>query len=611
MTLFVTSQDQAMRFLLIIQYYLSFFWLSNAEKQYITWGTCGSFQSSFNYDSSMTMDCANLTFPLNRNEPALGYVNAFLRRLYVSKPTNNSIWFVAGGPGDSTVTMVPMANYFVGLNRTWTAYLLDQRGTGLSSAPTCSHPPPGHFNPYNNSLIEIYEKCNSELIKKYGNISKYYSTYDGAMDFLETIQSVNPDNISIYAQSYGTYFTNTFMQLPGARADCVLFDGPIPGNRWPMENNAEWCSEVTANVAYGCASDSSVCTSSIGEMGHLPRLVMDAIIDGTLPCLQKLPWLNTEAGAFWVRVYANYFTAGTTVKSGLAPFWYRLYRCSPTDIEQLNYFNNYRQANEYYSQNQLILSYGLAIIIGASEIYSFAGENALSYEQQVFISNRLLADATPQFVISYGRDISNFPLFTPNTTFYKKIAEPTYPVLILVGTYDTNTENGLGLWLRNGFGKHANLVNFPYGCHGLVSPDYPCALDIAFTFFNSSGQSYDASCIASVAAPDWDGNETATQSWSKKNFNTTDLWNNGHLRDVKSASTCECNTETLAPSSEEKTYSHNTVKQMITAIVCGITIPLVLIMTGLILYIMMLRKNQHTEIVGESNTTNLLSKSSL
>lgn len=116
----------------------------------ITWGTCPPSQLV----SSFTMDCANISYPLNYEDPSNGTVNAFVRRVYATEPTSSSIWMIAGGPGDSTLAMVPICDYFVGSDASFTCYTQDARGTGLSSYMSCgSNQPTGPFNPYNQTSI--------------------------------------------------------------------------------------------------------------------------------------------------------------------------------------------------------------------------------------------------------------------------------------------------------------------------------------------------------------------------------------------------------------------------------------------------------------------------
>lgn len=250
---------------------------------------------------------------------------------------------MAGGPGFSTRSLLPMADFFISSSPSLTIYLVDARGTGLSSSLDCLHPPVGLFNPYNESQLQSYHECNIDVMSRYNVKLPYYSAYDTASDLRDIINLVNPETVAILAQSYGTYSTNTYMLLPGARYDCVILDGPVPPNSWSIENNAVWNTHVTQNVIDLCVSNSSVCANYLGVVGHIPRLVMDQIVDGTLPCLSKVPWLNTKSGQHWVAIYTNFMTASRYAQVLLGPFYYRLYRCSDSDVQQLIYFDQVKQ----------------------------------------------------------------------------------------------------------------------------------------------------------------------------------------------------------------------------------------------------------------------------
>jgi len=198
--------------------------LSVLGSQQINWVTCPTDQSE---GSTYLKECAYLSYPLNREDPSMGNVTAFLRRsYYYSTPTEDSCWLVAGGPGDSTHPFVIQADYMLMMDPSLTIYTLDQRGTGLSSLMTCDNQPSGYFNPYNESMLRLYDECIQQIMHKYGNVTQYYSTYHGAMDLKETIDAVSPATVRIYALSAGTFHFNTYLQLDGARADVVVFDGP-------------------------------------------------------------------------------------------------------------------------------------------------------------------------------------------------------------------------------------------------------------------------------------------------------------------------------------------------------------------------------------------------
>lgn len=142
--------------------------------QLINWGTCPPSQ---NEASTLMIDCANLSFPLNYKDESMGNVTAFVRRIYAAEPTNSSVWVVAGGPGDSTRSLVPVCDYFVGANPSFTCYAQDARGTGLSSYMSCGKvQPAGPFDPYNSTQVEVYRNCFEKIISQYGDQLQYYST---------------------------------------------------------------------------------------------------------------------------------------------------------------------------------------------------------------------------------------------------------------------------------------------------------------------------------------------------------------------------------------------------------------------------------------------------
>lgn len=420
------------------------------------------------------------------------------------------------------------------------------------------------------------------------------------MDLLGAIQAVNPALVRIYAQSFGTYALNTYLQLPGARADVVVLDGPVPPNRWALENNAEWASQVAQDVAYGCAVNSSVCSDRISVMAHIPKLVMDSIIDGTLPCLKNLIWLSAPDGQFWVSIYNNYCTGGATRDTAhlcLAPFWYRLHRCSASDITQLNFFHEYQQGVQFTPFDWLDYSVGVATSIGASELYSFSSD-PLDYTRQVQRSSRMFADAGVEMLLAFARNVTDMPLYAVNSSVYLKFADPLCPVLILVGTYDANTENGLGFWFQQGLGPKAQLLNVPFNSHVTLAIDNPCVDGIVMEFFNSLGTSYDASCLDEVPAPDWDGSSQAAQDYSLSIFGTSDLWNDGYAVDAPANLTCvsvvvsdDCDCDCDYKGNGDKGDADDDCADYdITALVCGISIPLCAIIIALVAYIVVLKR---------------------
>merc|ERR1712070_326890 len=94
-----------------------------------------------------------------------------------------------------------------------------------------------------------------------------------------------PSSVVIYALSYGSFLLNSYLKLEQAPADAVIIDGPVPADRWTLENSAAWSSRVAQDVMKLCASQSTQCARLLGAQGQIPELTMDSQIDGSLHCL--------------------------------------------------------------------------------------------------------------------------------------------------------------------------------------------------------------------------------------------------------------------------------------------------------------------------------------
>ena len=489
----------------------------------LMWSSCTAY-------GQIGTECALLKVFLDQDNPdPTRMINSFVRRFYSGPaPTNNSIWCVAGGPGDSTTSFTGMAEVFVANDPTVTVYLVDQRGTGMSSLMTCENQPGTFFDPSNNSLIAPWEECYLDVLRKYGNDLPYYSTYHAALDFLSVVNAVNPDKIAIYALSCGTYFINTYLLLPGARADVMVLDGPVPPTRWALENNAEWVSHVAQDVIEVCKDSSVSCLKHMGIVPHSPRLLMDDIIDGTLPCMAKLKWVSQLV----VSSIMQQMLTSPNGRVAMGPFWWRLHRCSASDVEQLDFYYRTHWRWEVPPPNPADYSLGLAMAVATSELYSFAPPGQeLDYDFQVRYTGRLFASAGVQLSVSYGISVDHWPRYTVNPTVFRKFAKPTMPVLILVGTMDPNTEYGLGSVFQEGLSEgnpSANVVlgTVPYANHGTLEPDAYCVQSIILPFLKSFGaQPANLTCLSQLPCPDFEGAQAATQNYSTSIFGVPNLWN--------------------------------------------------------------------------------------
>ena len=500
------------------------------------WGPCPSGQWG--------RECTTLINPLDPSNPSdARQVRSFLRRGFAGDAaTDKTLWMVPGGPGISSNGYGGAGDYFISLDPSITVYLLDLRGISYSNPVeldpgvpiACPFPPGSFFNPYDPTNVAIFQACNDWNVENFGDVMQFYTMYYAAVDFKIAIDAVNPGKIAIYAQSCGTFLVNSYLQLANARADAVLLDGPVAPDRWSLEDNAQWAEKVSQDILLTCVQNSTVCRGHLGDRAHLARYTMDQIIDETLPCLSKLPWLQQADGHLLISFWSNILSSGEDNVKMLGPFWKRLQRCSDSDVVQLNFFRGLTLTPPP-PQSTSDYSYFVATVSAVADLYSRApAAKVLTYADQVIRSSRAMTDAGPEYTLSLARE--TYPVFPPSP-FYMKYANPSMPVLVMVGTFDCNTPNGLGVYMSSGLGKNAQLVNVPFASHGLLSAAaMPCTSNMILSFLLGFGSNaVDATCMSEIPFPDFDGSEDATKDTSFMYFGTRDLWNDGGQIDVEKA----------------------------------------------------------------------------
>jgi hypothetical protein len=221
------------------------------------------------------------------------------------------------------------------------------------------------------------------------------------------------------------------------------------------------------DVLRDCVTLSPTCAAVLDERGHGPKLLMEAVVDGTLPCLEQLPWLTPYQAAF----YNMQLLQGDS-HVALGPFWARAGRCSASDVEQLNFFNAAKEAAQPSGQAPPFYTYGLSVTIGASEVFSYAVPPAKpgTYADLVVSSQKAFATGGVELLIAHTRDVDGFPTYVPDARTYRKFASPKMPLKVLVGTLDPQTPFGLGKWFVDGLGLEQDaLVAVPWAVHGTVS----------------------------------------------------------------------------------------------------------------------------------------------
>jgi len=508
--------------------------------------------------------CTTTTFLLDRGDPNSEKVTSFIRRIApISGPTKTTMWGFPGGPGNSAAEFVPFFEYMVTTDSSMTGYLMDYRGIGPSSGlAICSKSPP-YRDPYNETIMAWQDACIREILSNSGGPERirYFNTYESARDVRDVMDTIlttiTGSTAGIYCSSYGTFFCNTLLQLVG-KIDAVVFDGPIAATRWSIENNARTKSMVTLESIRMCVEGSDLCKSKIGSSGYLHQMINDAVNDLSLPCVQKLPWLKAANGKYWLSVFNDGFS-DTDKKALLAPLYWRLFRCSDSDVTQLNYLytKNMRDIGmyPYKTSAQNVPGGTVPGPIDPNEGHTLATVNADCYTQGdlnggwVLSLNDINLLHTKATSIEYtgadsfsasSRDVSGWPTWRGNALsrqYYqgaKSVPGRTAKIHMIVGTLDHNTPIGQSDWIRHEYGTNvqSELYIVPYATHGVVAQFFakglPCAANFVLEVLSLNLTANPGTCFSvGLPEPDWNGTTAATQDQSLAYFGTKDLWNAG------------------------------------------------------------------------------------
>jgi hypothetical protein len=254
----------------------------------------------------------------------------------------------------------------------------------------------------------------------------------------------------------------------------------------------------------------------------------------------------------------------------IGPFFYRLYRCSASDVAQIDTFLNWRQSENDGSMSTSTFSLGLGVNIGASELYSPDNSTELNYDQVVLFGKRVMVGG--DYTMAHARYKTNAKLYTYNPN-NKKYAKPTFPVYLLTGTLDPQTPNGYAHWYGNGLGSSATVLDVPFEAHGTFNYENKCVQSIVLQILNTWGKGpLDTSCLAFQTPPDFDGSDADTQQLSVTAFGVADLWNIGGARDAPATTCTACPSCSSSSSSSDDWPSSAKAVVAVFAILFGISL---------------------------------------
>jgi pimeloyl-ACP methyl ester carboxylesterase len=178
--------------------------------------------------------CGSLPRPLDPAGQVPGTIQIGFElypHLTASQPASGTIVAVEGGPGyPSTGSRGPYLDLFYPLLDTNDLLLVDNRGTGASQPIDCQP-----LQTDGNGTLADIAQCGAYL----GPTSDLYGSGDAADDLAAVLAALSIPQISLYGDSYGSFFSQAFAGRHGDLLRALILD-----STWPVIGESPWYPEA-------------------------------------------------------------------------------------------------------------------------------------------------------------------------------------------------------------------------------------------------------------------------------------------------------------------------------------------------------------------------------
>lgn len=475
----------------------------------IQWAAC-SLASEGNDGKA---ECATVEVPLDWKDPDGRKITVYVKRARATKQPSRQLWLLAGGPGMNAHPFEDDAARFAMRDPSLDIYLLDHRGTGMSTRLACpAEEDPGSPGGVAVTLTEL-KPCSDALVAKWGALDAF-STTNAAEDLAHLIDWTRAPSqpTFVYGLSYGSYWAQRYLQVRSAQATGVIIDGVVPGNRKLVgpdnvnDNQSGW-DGAFKRLLDACGAD-TFCASKLGNdpFGKVPQALGACTSVGSASAVKAqfsrllTPWQERElipaivyrrlrCSAADQAALQNVSTAVAAMKTGTPPYW-----------------------SEVLFRNVVF-----------SDLW---GEPSPSGQQLLALD---AASFVPQGWSNVRSTWSWWPRYKDPLS--GSLPSTSVPMLMLNGTLDPRTGIDVAKTVALAYTKPTQrFYDVPWATHGVVTvsalspsdddPAKPCGQDMLFSFMDHPEQGADTTCIAKIPAPTFKGDAALAQTY----LGTTDIW---------------------------------------------------------------------------------------
>ncbi|MCE2656853.1 MAG: alpha/beta hydrolase [Rubrivivax sp.] len=388
------------------------------------------------------------------------------------------IVFLAGGPGQSAVSLAPMVarQFSRSLNRR-DLVLVDQRGTGRSAPLDCGDESPGR--PLADASIDTQlrelAQCRERLQRLPHGQLQHYSTTVAMADLDAVRAALQAPRINLVGASYGTRAALEYQRQFPERVRRTVLDGVAPPDMVLPQSFGQDTQTALKTLFAACDAD-AMCAARYGPLrpkwdGLLASLPRTVILTHPLTAVQETVTLTPDMLTSWVRLplYVPSLTAALP------------------------------QALHEASQGRFAPLLGLASSLGGGR--SRATRLAMGQHFSVVCAEDVprMAPGGSGFSDLYRRACADWPRATIPDAFYTVPPAKT-PVLVFSGGADPATPPRHGERVTQALGAQARHRVVPGAGHGVMS--LPCLRDAVHRFIDAddpaAALATDLSCAQQV-----------------------------------------------------------------------------------------------------------------
>ncbi|WP_051412702.1 alpha/beta hydrolase [Pseudoxanthomonas sp. J35] len=179
--------------------------------------------------------CASFEVPEDRSNPGGRRIRlnlAWLPATNEGAATDDPVFFLAGGPGQSAVQVWPMIDgAFAQVRRQRHVLLVDQRGTGGSNLLACepTEEEQEQAGPADAEAIAAFaRRCAAEVAERAD--TRFYTTTDAIADLDAVRAAIGAEKINLVGGSYGTRVAQQYARRYPQHVRSIVLDGVAPND---------------------------------------------------------------------------------------------------------------------------------------------------------------------------------------------------------------------------------------------------------------------------------------------------------------------------------------------------------------------------------------------